>query len=142
MMDAHTRIRVVNEAMSWLRTPYVDCGDIKGPNGAVDCAMLLVRVFADLGLIPKDYDPRPYKPDWHIHNNEELYMAGLEQFCNPVSTPQIGDVAMFKFGRHASHGGIIVSETLLVHANKEAKQVELMERRRYDTRLNSYWSLK
>jgi len=140
-MDAQTRIRVIDEALSWLHTPYVDCGDIKGPKGAVDCAMLLVRVYADLGLIPKDYDPRPYKPDWHLHNNEELYMAGLERFSHPVMTARSGDIAMFKFGKHASHGSIIISDDLMIHANKTARQVETVERRAYMDRLVGYWSL-
>lgn len=141
MMEAEMRLRIVDEALSWVRTPYMDCGDIKGPKGAVDCAMLMVRIYADLKLIPSTYDPRPYKPDWHLHNNETLYLAGLEKFAHPVMTAGLGDIAMYRFGRHASHGGIIVSDTQLVHANKTAGQVELMERCTFQERLVGYWSL-
>jgi len=141
MMEAEQRLRIVDEAMSWLLTPYVDCGDIKGPQGAVDCAMLLIRVYANVGLIPTDFDPRPYKPDWHMHNNEKLYLAGLEKFAHPVMTPGLGDVAMYRYGRHASHGAIIISDTQMIHAHKTAGKVEMMERRTIVDKLDSYWSL-
>ena len=41
------REKIVAEARSWIGTPYHNCADIKGVG--VDCGMLLVRVFVDLG---------------------------------------------------------------------------------------------
>ncbi len=140
MNAAEKRAAIVAEAMSWIGTPYVECGDIKGPQGAVDCGMLLVRVFVDLGFAPP-FDPRPYKPDWHLHRTAALYVAWLEKYSHKTNIGRLGDIAMYKYGRHASHGGIIVSDDLIVHAHKTARQVELFERRTIVDKLDSYWSI-
>ena len=97
-----TRQAVVIEARTWLRTPYHHCADVRG--AGVDCAMLLVRVYQACGLTPLDFDPRPYSPQWHLHRGEELYLQWL-QVANAVltTTPQAGDVAIWRFGRAYSH---------------------------------------
>lgn len=133
------REAVVAAARSWLGTPYVHQADVKG-HGA-DCAMLLVRVYADLGLIPADYDPRPYADRWYLHRDEELYLEGVCKFCRQVEQPQPGDVVLFKFGRTASHAGILVADDLMVHAFFETRRVELAEVRSLGDRFHSYWSV-
>ena len=45
------RAAVVAAARSWIGTPYHHAADVKGVG--VDCAMLLVRVYSDLGLIDR-----------------------------------------------------------------------------------------
>jgi len=49
--------RVLDEARAWIGTPYHHAADKKGVG--VDCAMLPVRVYCDLGIVPM-FDPRPY----------------------------------------------------------------------------------
>ena len=61
---------------SWIGTPYHHAADVKGRTGGVDCAMLLVRVYCDRGLVEK-FDPRPYTRDWFLHRNEERYLGFL-----------------------------------------------------------------
>ena len=73
MSDAE-RAMVVAEARSWIGTPYHHAADIKGKNGGADCAMLLVRVYCDLGLVEK-FDPRPYTRDWFLHRNRSAILA-------------------------------------------------------------------
>lgn len=109
-----TRAAVVAEALSWLRTPYHHQGDVKGVG--VDCAMLLVRVYAVMGMVPPSLDPRPYPREWHLHRSTERYMGWLEQYGKPTETPQPGDVALYKFGRCYSHGAIVVDENTVVHS--------------------------
>jgi cell wall-associated NlpC family hydrolase len=139
--DVHKlRAAAVAEAFSWLNTPYVDCGYVKGPRGAVDCAMLLIGIYSAVGIVPKDYDPRPYNPDWHLHQNEELYMAGLERYSKRVDMPEIGDILMYKFGRHASHGAVLVSDEYIIHAHKRDRCVVLCEKRAMSHWFHSYWS--
>jgi cell wall-associated NlpC family hydrolase len=112
----HDRLKVAEEALSWLGTPYHPCADIKGVG--VDCAMLLVRVYDACGLGPKGFDPRPYAHDFAMHRSDEHYiqwlgLAGAAQ----INSPLIGDIALFKFGRCFSHGGIVVDDSgLIVHA--------------------------
>jgi len=100
------RDEIVREAMSWVGTRYHHLGDIKGVG--VDCAMLLVRVFVDLGLV-LPLDPRPYSPQWHLNRSEEVFLGWLDSVhAKPVAQPQVGDVAVFRFGRAYSHGAILV----------------------------------
>jgi cell wall-associated NlpC family hydrolase len=116
------RAAVVAEARTWIRTPYVNCADIRGRG--VDCGMLIVRCFVDTGLVAP-FDPRPYPPDWHLHRSGERYLGFVGDRCKQVSEPQPGDVAVFKFGRCYSHGAIVVAAKPLriVHAFVQARQV-------------------
>lgn len=115
---------VVQEAQSWLGTPYHHHGDIKG--AGVDCAMILVRVFHAAGLTP-DIDPRPYPPDWHMHRDAERYLGWLAQYADPVDLPQAGDVAMFQFGRCVAHGAIVTAWPLVIHAHMQSRAVVLSD---------------
>lgn len=122
-----TRDVVVAEAMSWVGTRYHHLGDIKGVG--VDCAMLLVRVFVDLGLVPP-IDPRPYSPQWHLNRSEEVFLGWLHGVhAVPVLRPQPGDVAVFRFGRAFSHGAILVRgdhmDGVVVHAARKEGSVML-----------------
>lgn len=131
---------IVAEARRWLRTPYHPMGDVLGVG--VDCAMLPVRVFTALGLLPADVEPRPYPPDWHLHRSDEKFLGWVERFAVPVDDPQPGDLALFKFGRCLSHGGIvcdITPEIYMIHADMKAGCVERAEVRRWADRLAGYW---
>lgn len=132
------RARIVAEAMRWYRTPYRHCADIIGIG--VDCAMMLVRVFQACGFAP-DYDPRPYSPDWFLHRDEERYLAGMEKYSRRVDVGLPGDIAVYRFGRTASHGAIIVDDELMIHAYRPERAVVLTERRRLEDRFDSYYSV-
>lgn len=119
---------IAREARSWLGTPYHHLGDLRGPGGGVDCAMLLVRVFVDLQLVPR-FDPRPYSPQWHLHRGEELYLGWLQQWAEEVPPADAlpGDVCVFRFGRTFSHGAVLVDGDartgVVVHALANARFV-------------------
>jgi len=119
LTEAGQRAAVVAEARKWLGTPYHDNGDIRG--AGVDCGMLIVRVFVDLGLVPP-FDPRPYPRDWMMHNDEERYLGWVKTWCGEVERPEAGDIAVFRFGRCYSHGGVITAgdPLSLVHAYADA----------------------
>jgi hypothetical protein len=115
-MSPHaTRAAVVAAARASIGTPYHVCADVKGVG--CDCAMLLVRVFVDLGLVAP-FDPRPYSADWHLHRNEEVYLRLLLERAHLVAAPEPGDVVLFRYGRCFSHGGIVTRREPLaiVHA--------------------------
>ena len=103
--EAAERAAVVAAARAWIGTPYHHMADIKGVG--VDCAMLLVRVYCDLGLVER-FDPRPYTQDWMMHRNEERYLGFLLDRARMVEAPSAGDVILFKIGRCFAHGGIVV----------------------------------
>jgi cell wall-associated NlpC family hydrolase len=104
--EAALRAKVVAEALTWIGTPYVQQGDIKGPRGAVDCSMLLVRCWVDAGVF-QPFDPRPYPPTWHMHHGDERYLAWMQALSEEVAQPAPGDVALWRFGKCFSHSGIV-----------------------------------
>ena len=141
------RSAVVAAARSWLGTPYHHAADVKGPKGGVDCAMLLVRVYVDLGLV-EPFDPRPYTRDWMLHRSEERYLGFLLARAPEVETPGPGDVTLFKVGRCYAHGGIVTNPEPLtiVHAFASARFVveDIVSRLEIADRLKaakfaSYW---
>jgi cell wall-associated NlpC family hydrolase len=149
--EAAQRAAIVREARSWIGTPYHNCADVKGRNGGVDCGMLLVRVFVDTGLVAP-FDPRPYPPDWHLHRAEEKYLGFVFDRAHEVEKPQTGDVAVFRFGRCYSHGGVVTvaAPLTILHAYAPTRCVveepirqnpELADTRRAP-RFFSYWAEK
>jgi hypothetical protein len=106
--------------------------------------MIMVRIFTALELIPADIEPRPYAPDWHLHRSDEKYLGWVQQYAHQVDTPQPGDIALFKFGRCLSHGGIvdqITPDITMIHADMYAGCVERAEVRRWADRLAGYWRI-
>lgn len=132
--------QIVAEALSWLDTPYHHMADIKGVG--VDCAMLPLRVFASLGLIPADTEPRPYPHDWMLHRDDERYLGWVQRFADPVDEPLPGDLALFRVGRCVAHGGIVTEPGVMVHADLHAGRVERCDIRRWADRLAGYWRLR
>lgn len=116
--EAAQRAAVLKEAMSWIGTPYHQQGDIKGVDGAVDCSMLLVRAWVDSGMM-EPFDPRPYPPNWHMHQSEERYLAWMQGLANETTDPKPGDIMMMTFGRCYSHSGILVDSNTIVHAHQK-----------------------
>lgn len=119
--EADERLRLVTEALAWIGTPFVDCGDVKGPRGAVDCAMMLVRSAIDTGLRPP-FDPRPYSPGFMMHSDEQKFAGWIlnELGGHEVGSPTFGDVVVWQFGRSFCHGGLLINRDEVVHAYKTA----------------------
>lgn len=102
----------------------MNCAMVQG--AGIDCAMLLVAVYREVGLIPSDLDPRPYPPQWHLHGNEERYKNMVSKFAQEVADPSDrqplpGDVVLFRVGRLFAHGGIITDWPKIVHARAPGK---------------------
>lgn len=121
MTEAEGRRALVSEARSWIGTPYVSNGLVKGPKGGTDCAMFILAVYQGVGLLPKEFDPRPYPAQWHIHQNAERYLGQVERWAHEVAAPpqhkpEPGDVVMFLLGRVFAHGAIVVDWPNVIHA--------------------------
>jgi cell wall-associated NlpC family hydrolase len=119
LTEAEQRAAVVAAARKWILTPYHNCADVRG--AGVDCGMLIVRVFVDLGLVPP-FDPRPYDPDWMLHRDDEKYLGFFTERCTRVAAPRPGDLVLFRYGRSYSHGGIVtgIDPVTIVHAYHDA----------------------
>jgi NlpC/P60 family putative phage cell wall peptidase len=107
------RDAVVTEAESWIGTPFHHAARVKG--AGVDCLMLLAEVYERAGVSDR-IEPAFYVPDWHLHRDAERYMEGLLRYARPIAAPELGDIALFRFGRTFSHGAIVTSWPRLIHA--------------------------
>lgn len=106
------RAEVALEACGWLGTPYHHHGRVKGVG--VDCAMFLAEVFERCEMVPH-VDAGFYPREWHLHRGEELFLGWLAWAgAAEVDKPQTGDVAVYRFGRCFSHGGIFLNDHGLV----------------------------
>jgi len=127
--EACARAAIINEAMTWIGTPFGDCADIKGPKGLVDCAMFLTRVTVDTGVLPP-FDPRPYNPREMLHGTRELFLEWVEDKLGGtyVSEPQVGDVLVYLWAKLFSHGAFLINKDEVIHAFGHARCV-LVSRR-------------
>ena len=106
--EAVLRAAAIAEAHEWIGTPFANGAKIKG--AGVDCAMLLEAVFLAVGVIGESY-PGRYSSQWHLHRDEERYLAWANHLAIEVSRPQAGDVGLWQFGRCYSHAGLFVDVT-------------------------------
>jgi len=123
LMDKEeTRKRIVEEARSWIGTPFHHEGRIKGVG--VDCGMLLLEIMERAGLIPH-IKPGHYSPDFMMHRNEEWYLQTILNYAVELEGPPYlpGDIVLFKHGRLFSHGALVIDYPLIVHAYAIAKCV-------------------
>lgn len=124
--DMTTRGEIVDEARTWLKTSWHHMGRVKG--AGVDCAQFLCAVYEAVGLVPH-IDLGYYPQDWHLHQERPRFLEALAQYAEPVAEGLPGDVAMFKFGRHAAHGSIVVEWPLIIHAYRDERMVTLSDAR-------------
>ncbi len=116
------RTDVVEEAKTWLRTPWHHRARIKGVG--VDCAQFLIGVYANAGLV-EDFDTGEYPVDWMLHREEERFLFWIEKYLVPAEypTPLSGDTVIWKFGRCFSHAAIVVEWPVVIHAYMKDKSV-------------------
>lgn len=113
LQEQSGRSRVVEEAKTWIGTPYHHAASVKG--AGVDCGTLLIEVYSDAGIIER-FKPRKYSRQFHLHRDEEWYKQYVETWATPVEDPKPGDLVLFKVGRLYAHGAIILDWPLVIHA--------------------------
>lgn len=138
-MNESARAVVLAEARSWLGTPYHHHARVKG--AGVDCAQILIAVFAACGLIP-EIDTGDYPPDWMLHRDEERYLGFVRRYAAEVEAPAPGDLVLYRVGRCYAHAGIVVDWPVIIHAVRregvvlaDGAQGFLADRKR------SFWSV-
>jgi cell wall-associated NlpC family hydrolase len=129
------RALVRDIARSWKGTPYRHRAAVRG--SGVDCARILIEVYAEAGLIER-FDPGKYTRDWHLHRNEERYLATIESYAGkPIKEdtsihlwetegykPLTGDILVWRVGRTFSHSAIVTEWPFVVHASAPSMIVE------------------
>ncbi|KQU67780.1 MULTISPECIES: NlpC/P60 family protein [unclassified Rhizobacter] len=113
-IETEQREAVITEARTWLGTPYHHHGRLKGVG--VDCGQSLCAIYEAAG-VTAPIDPGTYSIAWHLHRGEELYIEWLQRVgATRTEAPSAGDVALFRFGRTFSHGGVLVDSRTVLHA--------------------------
>lgn len=123
---AGQRAAVVAEAKTWLGTPWRHRGRVKG--AGVDCAQFVIKVYAGAGMIA-DFDTGEYPRDWHIHKDDERFLAFVPSFAREIAEADVGpgDLMLCKIGRVYSHGAIVLAWPQGIHAAIQAGQVVLCD---------------
>lgn len=107
--------RVVEEALSWLGTPYLHQASVKG--AGCDCLGLVRGVWRHLyGTEP---GPLPiYSPDWAENDDAEMLQKAAGKYLIFGSKPEPGSVLLFRMfpASPIKHCGIMVSDQEFVHA--------------------------
>lgn len=125
------RALVVDEARSWLGTPYVTNQGCKG--AGVDCAWILLRVYTTCGLIHVP-EPMPYKGALaRLRAGEQFYRQMITRFAvEVVREARPGDIVLFRVpmtsGRQVvvsrvTHGAIVEAWPTVIHAYSPAGKV-------------------
>lgn len=113
-LEHQQRQTVIDIARTWERTPYRHMGRVKG--AGADCLTILAEVFQEAGLIEK-VEIEFYPKDWMQHRSAERYLQGLLNYTKEIfTTPQPGDIIVWKVGRCFSHGAIVIDYPNVIHA--------------------------
>ncbi len=123
MNEAEARKKIVKESLEWRNTPWHHEARMKGVG--VDCGLLLLAVFENVGLIPHIVPPH-YGPDFMMHRGEEWYLGYVQKFADELTggPPYLpGDVLLYKHGRIYSHGAIVINWPRIIHASAPDRRV-------------------
>lgn len=136
--EARERLAVVNAARRWIGTPYHHRASVLG--AGVDCAQLLRCAYLEAGLIT-DFEQPLYNCDWHLHRNEEKYLAVVESYAPAIDDdirslnerPDLvvapGDILMWRVGRTFSHAAIVSDWPFIIHSYLPSRMVEEVDMR-------------
>lgn len=130
-------IPIVESVRSWLGTPYHHRARLKGVG--VDCGQLVIAAHVEAGMVD-NFDTGFYTSDWHIHRDEDKYIAFVEAYLDRIDDSELsltdrlkvdanvtfdpGTVLVFRLGRTYSHGGIVTQWPMFVHAYQPSAIVE------------------
>ena len=130
-MKMTLREQIVQEALSWVGTPYCDHAALKG--AGCDCAGFPCEVYRTCGFIPKDFVIPPYSPQQWLNSRSQTDKLKLKfedrTFLNVVlkyshhevseAEVQPGDLMMVLVAASWTHGGIIVDwPNMILHPVK------------------------
>lgn len=114
MTEQEQREKVIEEAMTWLRTPHHNGSREKGIG--VDCGQFPLAVYEAAGMI-EHVDTGRYSPQFHLNRDEEWYLKLCQKLGREFEgTPQRGDFVLYKVGRVFSHGAIVLKWPKIIHS--------------------------
>ena len=126
MSDATQAAIIVDEARSWIGTPYRHQASLK--DVGCDCLGLVRGIWRVLyGEEPEE--PGPYQPGWAEPPGEERLRDAARRHLQGIELAErrAGDVLMFRWRDHlpAKHLGIATGFDTMVHAHEGAAVTEV-----------------
>ena len=121
--EKKARARILDEARSWIGTPFHDDARIKG--AGVDCAQLVAAVYIASGVLPEFEVPR-YTAQWFMHRSEEKLVEFVQRFGKEIAEEDAlpGDLVIYKIARAYAHAAIIVDwPNEIIHAHMPSRMV-------------------
>lgn len=136
-----TREEMVEEARTWIDTPYVLHGALKG--AGVDCATFIAEVLIACKFISREEVKDLfgfYSGDWFLHTSSERYLFGILRHARRVAMAVgqkrekalPGCLALYRVGTSKvfNHGSIITRWPMGIHAeSRGVKEVNLLHHR-------------
>lgn len=113
---ANYRNDIINEANTWMGTPYKHFSSVKG--AGADCALFIMRVYSNCGLIEYK-QPEFYANDWSLHNpTKEIFRDIVLESCHQIEKKDLkkGDIILYKFGKMLSHGALLMDGNMIIHS--------------------------
>ena len=111
---------VIDEARTWLRTPWHHNQSAKG--AGVDCAQLIKACYVNTQLV-LPFQTGYYPVDWMLHREDDRFLSWLGKYADQVNDPQPGDAAVWRYGRAFSHGAIVTGWPKIIHAYRPERMV-------------------
>lgn len=118
------RSKVVDEARSWLGTPYHLNSAIKGVG--IDCATLLLGVYSACGVIDAEVQHGETSQSWFLATDKEKYLfralrhahKTIEGVCYPSMEAKPGNAVLLRMKNSAvyNHGAIVTEWPKIIHA--------------------------
>ncbi len=105
-----TREQIIAEARTWIGTPWVHTGRLKGI--ACDCIGVGLCVPRALGIFPADFDVTGYS-----RNPEPRILLGyLRQYMDRTDHPTGGDLLLVRPYRLPQHIQMLTFDGTVIHA--------------------------
>jgi hypothetical protein len=123
MMTLEQQTAVVNEALTWLNTPYHASAGLKGIG--VDCARSLYNVYRAVGMCDEiNIPPGPSRQ--FIKNADAKYLETVQKYAVEIAKDELtpGCIVMFRMKDLPifTHGAIVITVDPLVILHAVIKQ--------------------
>jgi NlpC/P60 family putative phage cell wall peptidase len=143
-LEEKWRQAIIDEAVSWIGTPFVHGQGVKG--AGCDCAHLISGVFETCSLLPPIEYP-VYGRDWYKHTMypEKYIVETLRRYFTeiPEQYAQAGDIFVLFFGRAWAHCGILTGPDLAVEAwptRSKVAEIYTKEEKLYKTHAKRFFT--
>lgn len=127
-------------AKQWIGVKYIHRGFTRK---GCDCSGFIVGIIKEMGFL-KRFTMPIYSIDWNLHKPSTNYLVEyLKRFCvKTEGIPQIGDLVVFKFGKHISHIGILVADKTFIHCYQGVGvKYGTLNPGQWEKRVDSFWRI-